>query len=191
MIEARNLIMIYDGNAVIENLSFTLPDAGIVAISGPSGAGKTTLMRMLCGLETPLSGEIVGLPEKVAVAFQEARLLPWYSGVDNIKATVPEVSEDDIYASLLRLGISKEDAAKRPAELSGGMNQRICLARAFLYQRVCDCKLLLLDEPFNGLDEENRQRAIGVVKEIAASIPVVLISHIEKDLEICDKVIEI
>lgn len=191
MIEAKNLIMIYDGNAVIENLSFVLPDAGIVAISGPSGAGKTTLMRMLCGLEKPLSGEIVGLPEKVAVAFQEARLLPWYSGYDNIKAIAREASDEDIYDSLLRLGISKEDAAKRPAELSGGMNQRICLARAFLYQRICNCKLLLLDEPFNGLDEENRQKAIGVIKEIAASIPVVLISHIEKDLKVCDKIIEI
>ncbi len=191
MIEAHNLIMIYDGDAVIEDVSFALPDAGIVAISGPSGAGKTTLVRMLCGLEAPLSGEIVGLPEKVAVAFQEARLLPWYSGYDNIKATVPEASEADIYAELLRLGISKEDAAKYPAELSGGMNQRVCLARAFLYQRIHDCKLLLLDEPFNGLDEENRQRAIEEVRRISASIPVVIVSHIDKDIEICDKVIEI
>lgn len=87
MIELQNISKSFDGVSVLDNISAKIPDSGIFAICGASGSGKTTLMRIILGLEQPDSGNISGLGgKKTAVVFQNDRLLPWLSALDNVAA---------------------------------------------------------------------------------------------------------
>lgn len=193
MIKFENVTFAYRNSQgevtpVFENLSLEIPDSGITAVIAPSGVGKTTLLRLLAGLEKPDDGAVTVSPEgaKTAYVFQEQRLLPWFSALENIR-TVCGVSDETALSMLNDLGIDTELAAKRPAELSGGQRQRVCLSRALLFEG----DILLLDEPFTGLDSENREIVIGKIKEFAESKPVILVSHIKDDINIADKVIEL
>lgn len=190
MITFKNVTFGYENAEapVFENLSVEIPDSGITAVIAPSGVGKTTFLRLVAGLEKPDAGEveIAKKDARVGFVFQEQRLLPWYSALENIRA-VCTVYEDDAVALLAELGIGEELYSKRPGELSGGQRQRVCLARALLF----DPDILLLDEPFSGLDEENREIIVKKVKEFAEKRPVVLVSHIKEDINIADKVIEL
>ncbi len=174
---------------VFENLNLTIPDTGITAVIAPSGVGKTTLLRLVAGLEVPEHGEIkggVGEGVRVSYVFQEQRLLPWYTAFKNIKVATKR-TDGEISAFLNEFGITSELSKKRPSELSGGQRQRICLARALLFES----DILLLDEPFTGLDTDNRLIALKKIKEYALTKPVVLVSHISEDVAVADKVIEI
>ena len=87
MIKLQSISKSFDGVSVLENISAEIPDSGIFAICGASGSGKTTLMRIILGLEQPDSGNIYGLEgKKAAVVFQNDRLLPWFSALDNVAA---------------------------------------------------------------------------------------------------------
>ncbi len=174
---------------VFEDLNLTVPDTGITAVIAPSGVGKTTLLRLIAGLETPDFGEIkggAGEGRRVSCVFQEQRLLPWYTAFENIKVAVNR-RDSEISAFLNEFGITSELSKKRPSELSGGQRQRVCLARALLFES----DVLLLDEPFTGLDTDNRLIALKKIKEYALAKPVVLVSHISEDVAVADKVIEI
>jgi len=175
---------------VFDNLSLEIPDNGITAVVAPSGAfGKTTLLKLIAGLLSPDSGKIKttsGEGMRVADVFQEQRLLPWYSAFENVKV-VTKRPDGEIKAFLSKLGITDELQKKRPSELSGGQRQRVCLSRALLF----DSDILLLDEPFTGLDDKNREIVQQEIKEYARKKPVVLVSHVEEDLEIADKKIEL
>ena len=187
MIEFKNVTFAYENEPVFENLSLEIPDSGITAVIAPSGVGKTTLLRLIAGLEKPQDGSVdapAGM--RVAYVFQEQRLLPWFSALENIKAACG-ADEEKIIALLSKFGIDAELWQKRPGELSGGQRQRVCLARALLR----DGDILLLDEPFTGLDEENRETVIKEIKKYAENKPVVLVSHIKEDINIADKVIEL
>jgi ABC-type nitrate/sulfonate/bicarbonate transport system ATPase subunit len=173
---------------VFENLSAQIPDSGITAVIAPSGVGKTTFLRLIAGLEKPDAGSVEITPKeaRAAFVFQEQRLLPWYSAIENIRA-VCSVSDADAAALLTELGIGADLQVKRPGELSGGQRQRVCLARALLFNP----DILLLDEPFSGLDSENRETVVEKIREFAKTRPVVLVSHINEDIKIADKVIEL
>lgn len=190
MISFKNVTFGYPNTEtpVFENLSAEIPDSGITAVIAPSGVGKTTFLRLIAGLEKPDAGsvEIAKKSARAAFVFQEQRLLPWYSALENIKA-VCSVSDADAAALLAELGIGADLQGKRPGELSGGQRQRVCLARALLF----DPDILLLDEPFSGLDRENRETVVEKVREFAKTRPVVLVSHINEDIKIADKVIEL
>ncbi len=187
MIKFENVSFAYEGTPVFENLSLEIPDAGITALIAPSGRGKTTLLRLVAGLEVPTSGRITGLPERVSYVFQEQRLLPWYSALQNIKAVLPAVSDDKILRVFDELGLGADVVSKRPGELSGGQRQRISIARALLSEGDA----ILLDEPFSGLDEENRNKVILRVKTLAEIKPVVLVSHAKEDMFQSDRIIEL
>ena len=197
MIHFKNVSFSYKDNKkkekmrtqVFDNLSLEIPDNGITAVVAPSGVGKTTLLKLIAGLLSPDSGKIKttsGEGMRVADVFQEQRLLPWYSAFENVKV-VTKRPDGEIKAFLSKLGITDDLQKKRPSELSGGQRQRVCLSRALLF----DSDILLLDEPFTGLDDKNREIVQQEIKEYARKKPVVLVSHVEEDLEIADKKIEL
>lgn len=151
MIILKDVTCGYGAIMPIQNLSAIFPQSGCVAIAGPSGSGKSTLIKLLAGLIAPTSGEVCGLEGKrAAVVFQEDRLLPWRSVLENVAL----VNEQGDAMAALEIVELVPDAEKLPANLSGGMQRRTALARALNYGG----DILLLDEPFKGLDDELKQR---------------------------------
>lgn len=139
---------------VLSGIDLALAPGEAVALVGPSGCGKTTLLHLIAGLETASEGRIDNGFGNPAHVFQQPRLLPWKTARDNIalglKARGVAHSERDARAGAIarRLGLSDDDLDKFPHQLSGGMQSRVALARAF----VLEPDLLLLDEPFSALD---------------------------------------
>lgn len=164
----------------------SLPEKGAVCLFAPSGSGKTTLLRVLCGLTTPDEGHIEGLEnQKLAMLFQENRLLAQLSALDNLKLVLPKERQQEAQLWLDRLGLGN-DADKTPLQLSGGMNRRLAIARTLAYGGdIC-----LLDEPFQGLDEETLQHTLSIVKEATKDSLLILVTHRrEEALALCDSII--
>jgi NitT/TauT family transport system ATP-binding protein len=142
----------------LRDISLRVREGEFVALVGPSGSGKTTLLRMLGGLLQPEEGRILyngqplmEPPADIGMAFQKPTLLPWRSVVDNVRLPLEIAggrgSDADVAAMLEAVGLSGFEESL-PAELSGGMQQRVSLARALINQP----RLLLMDEPFGALD---------------------------------------
>ena len=167
------------GKPVLSGLNLVIPAGRTTAVMAPSGWGKTTLLRLLMGLETPDEGEITGLEGlRIAVCFQEDRLMPRLSAVDNIRLVCPELRRADILPRLERFALA--DAADVPAEaLSGGMRRRAALLRALL----APADLVLLDEPFNALDEDTRARVTAETKALLHSRTAVIVTHDKAEAE--------
>ena len=147
---------VYGGQIVLQDLDLTIPGGKITAVMGPSGLGKTTLLKILLGLED-CEGSVDGLDgRKVSTVFQESRLLPWLTLRQNLELVYGAGHEKAIDRALARMELT-DAADKRPSELSGGMQRRGALARALAY----DGDVLILDEPFTGLDEELKDRIAG------------------------------
>jgi ABC-type multidrug transport system ATPase subunit len=184
MLTVKNLNKSFGKKQIFKNFSLELPDCGVFVLCGESGVGKTTLLRMICGLDKDFSGDIIGGGIKnSSVAFQEYRLFPELSALDNlIFANHDKKSEENAREALdiLRsLGFSDSDTALLPRELSGGMKQRASLARAFLRK----APLLLLDEPTKELDEENSRKVLEIIKNEAAYRLVIVITHNKSDAD--------
>lgn len=177
----KNLKKNFGRKTIFDNFSYSFNDTGIYALTGESGIGKTTLLRIIAGLDKDFSGSIEA-PKKVSVAFQEHRLFPNLSALDNLICINSDRKNkaDKSKASkmLSSLGFSDEDMGLFPDELSGGMKQRVSLARAFLY----DAPILLLDEPTKELDAENAKRVKSIIKAMAENRLVILVSHSSEDL---------
>jgi ABC-type nitrate/sulfonate/bicarbonate transport system ATPase subunit len=166
----------FSGKLAIAKIDLELPSLGIVGLTGPSGCGKTTLLRILAGLAEPDSGQIQGIDfHQVSMVFQEDRLLPWLSALNNLAAVLPNEQLAQEWLDKMRL---TEWGSHYPAELSGGMKRRIALARALAFPS----ELLLLDEPFTGLDAELKSIIQGYIRETAAFRLVLLVTHDEADL---------
>lgn len=159
----------YEGKEVLRELSYEIPAGARVLLTGPSGCGKTTVLRLLLGLLEPRAGRVIR-EESCRALFQEDRLLPWRSILQNL--TVCGVPEARAMALLEELGLSGL-SERRPSELSGGQRRRAALARAL----GCDCGALLLDEPFTGLDSESADRALAALEKYAAGRTVLLVTH--------------
>lgn len=150
----RHLTHSYGLTEVISNLGLDLYAGETLALVGPSGCGKSTLLHIVAGLLTPTDAIIQSEFRGIACVFQEPRLMPWKTGVENIalglKALgVPKkVRRKQAIALGQRMGLAEIDLMKYPHELSGGMQSRVSLARAF----AINPDLLLLDEPFSALD---------------------------------------
>jgi NitT/TauT family transport system ATP-binding protein len=147
----------------LDDLRLTLPAGQAGAVVGPSGCGKTTLLRILAGLDHDYVGKIA-LPAhgRLGMVFQEPRLLPWRSVIDNLRIAAPAASEAELDALLDKFSL-REHAAHFPGELSLGLARRVALARALAVRP----DLLLLDEPFVSLDAA---LAAALRAEIAALI---------------------
>ena len=179
----KNLCKAFDGRPVLENVSFTA-GPGVTCVMAPSGAGKTTLLRILLGLERPDSGSV---PEGVrwSAVFQEDRLLEHLDAMENLRFVLGSAL-DESAANVLLTELGLGDTAGKPVrEFSGGMKRRLALARALL----APSDALALDEPFTGLDEENRARCQALIRRMAPGKPVLLVTHDEADAAELDAVL--
>ena len=178
-ISVKNLRKSYGEQLVLNDVSFELPDQGITCIMAPSGVGKTTLLRILLGLERPDGGAVSQPPDcRWAAVFQENRLLEQLDAMDNLRFVLG--NDFDLQAAcqiLEELGLA-ETEGKPVRDFSGGMKRRLALARALL----ASSDALALDEPFTGLDEENRERAIVCIRKRTAGKTVLLVTHHEEDV---------
>ena len=169
----------YENTPILQNLSHTFAEGVTTAITGASGSGKTTLLHLLAGLYRPTSGKICSTYSKVAISFQEPRLFPWMTALENVAAVC---KDRDKARSYLQALFAEDDIAnKYPDELSGGMRMRISLARALAFEP----DLLLLDEPFFGLDPETKQRTTEFLFSQMRQKTCILITHAEEDLAFC------
>ena len=175
-ISINHLSFAYGDTPVLQDVSWQLPQKGVVCLWGPSGCGKTTLLRLLAGLEQPQEGAIEGVG-RVAMVFQEDRLLPWMSALQNVM--VIGVEEYVARHYLLSVGLTEAELYALPNQLSGGQQRRVALARAL----AAKSDLLLLDEPFNGLDEDTWQNVVLQILAYAQHKPVVLVTHIREQAE--------
>lgn len=162
----------FDGQQVLENVNLTLRPGQRIAIMGPSGTGKTTLLRIAMGLLKPENGTAENTFAKSAVVFQEPRLLPWRTAEENVNLVLKDnrATLEKARFFLNQLGLA-EAAGKYPRELSGGMQQRVALARAM----AMEGDLLILDEPFKAMDEALRSQVMAQVAKTDAAI--LLVTH--------------
>lgn len=174
-----NLSKSFGDKRVLENFDLTLPGGGIYCIMGESGCGKSTLIKLIMGIYAPDSGEIAGVPRKIAAVFQEDRLCEDFSALTNVRiAAARGVTAAQIAEEFRVLGLGGNE--KTPArQLSGGMRRRVALIRAFM----ADASLVVLDEPFTGLDEDNRRAAIDYVSARRAGKTVIIVTHDPADAD--------
>lgn len=185
MLEIKNLSKSFDGKTLFGNFNLSFKDKGVYAIVGESGIGKTTLLRMIAGLDNDYTGEIVGGgTKKVSFAFQEYRLFPWLSAIDNVIFAISDRKDEAVYKKaydmLLTLGFSESDMNLTPSELSGGMKQRVSIARAMLFDRP----ILLLDEPTKELDPGNSDIVRSLILEESRRRLVILVTHRQEDVSL-------
>ena len=173
----QHLCKSFDGRVVLDHVSLTLESGGTACLMAPSGRGKTTLLRCIAGLETPDSGQITDLPERIAYVFQEDRLCDGFSAVDNIRlVTGKALGEGEIRRHLEELGLA--GSLDQPVrELSGGMRRRVVISRAVCF----GAGLLLLDEPFKGLDDEARQQTADYILRHRGAAAILCVTHDRED----------
>jgi ABC-type nitrate/sulfonate/bicarbonate transport system ATPase subunit len=181
------------GAPLFLDLHLHVPAGQVLALIAPSGVGKTTLLRILAGVEQRWQGEVLvgGHPAAQApmpgYVFQDARLLPWLTTEDNLRAVAPDLTDDRITGLLREVGLSGQQKAW-PHALSGGMQRRLALARALAVHP----SLLLLDEPFVSLDRAMVRDLQALFLKVFADFrpTVVLVSHDPEDAaRMADRVI--
>ncbi|NCC75790.1 MAG: ABC transporter ATP-binding protein [Clostridia bacterium] len=172
-IEIRRVSKSYAGRPVLDQFSVVLPDHETTVIMGPSGCGKTTLLRLLMGLEHPDDGQIEGLPVKISAVFQEERLCSPFSAQANVRlVTGKSVSRQTIEQHLAEIGLS--GSIEQPVRtLSGGQQRRVSIVRAML----ADSDLIVLDEPFKGLDADTKRSVLTYVQSKAKGKTLLVVTH--------------
>ena len=178
MIKIENLCFAYGEKQIFRNFSLSIPAGSRICLSGESGLGKTTLLRLISGLEIPQSGSMA-LPEntRFSAVFQEDRLLPFLSILDNCLLVGGNKKTAVKHLEALNIG---GVSGSKPAALSGGMRRRAAIARAL----CADFDILLLDEPFTGLDAENVSAAARYISEQLSGRTLIMVSHSPAEAEL-------
>jgi len=190
------------GTLAVQDLTFTIEEGQIVTMVGPSGCGKTTVLKLMAGLLRPTSGRIsvdgspvTGPPEQIALVFQDYAnsLYPWMRVADNVafplrrlKLPKSEVSQR-VQRTLEAVGL-RGMGEKYPWQLSGGMQQRVAIARGLAYQP----RILLMDEPFGALDAQTRADLEDLVFQVREEfgITVVFVTHdIDESVYLADSIL--
>jgi len=156
MIDIREVCKDFREKKVIQNISLSLRKGDHIALVGPSGCGKSTLLRLIAGLLLPDCGSVERRCNRLGFVFQDDRLIPWKTVRKNL--AIVGAKDSDIAIMLQKVGLERE-GERPPVFLSGGMKQRVNIARALLYHPQC----LLLDEPFQNLDVKSRNRLIKLI----------------------------
>jgi NitT/TauT family transport system ATP-binding protein len=174
----RNISKSFGQKQVLSDFSASFPRGSVSAIMGASGCGKTTLLRIIAGLEKADSGEVLGINNsRVAFLFQDDRLFPWLTAKQNVEVVIKE-NKNLATELLTALGL-KNELNSYPAQLSGGMCRRVAIARALAY----DSDVLLLDEALRGLDEKNIENTVSVIKAFAGDKTIISVTHAPSSLE--------
>ena len=176
MLKLTKISHSYGDHAVLGDRNLTIHPGQRIAIMGPSGCGKTTLLRIALGLLKPTAGTVENTFRKTTAVFQEPRLLPWRTALENINLVLGDGKTTLETAKKHLEMVNLSDAAdKYPKELSGGMQQRVSIARAL----AAEGDLLILDEPFKAMDEALRDQVIALVNRTEAAI--LLVTHEEAE----------
>ena len=175
-LEIHSLNKKFENKIIFRDFSFKFEKSGLYILTGESGKGKTTLLRIIAGLDKSYTGDVLG-NESISYMFQEYRLFPILSAQDNVLlCSFDDVSSSDKRNAtelLTLLGLTDADLALFPDELSGGMKQRVAFARAVLHKS----EILLLDEPTKELDVELKERFLEIIKKEAENRLVIFVTH--------------
>ena len=183
-IEVKDVCKSFDGKQVLQDFNLNIEEEHSYVITGPSGCGKTTLLRLILGLDKPDSGTVKLLGDykypfiNSGTVFQEDRLCEDYDAITNVTMVSKKVFKETVIEELKCL--LPEDALLKPVkELSGGQRRRVAIVRAC----AIPSDILIMDEPFTGLDEESREKAIAYIRDKQGSGALVITSHDTKGLE--------
>lgn len=184
MLEFKNICFCFGEKEILKDFSFSAGEGVSTAILGPSGFGKTTLMNLAAGFIKPQGGNIVPFSgEKVSYIFQEDRLLPWFTTLENLTAVGIEKSTAEEY--LAKVGLS-DSSDKYPDELSGGMQRRLAIARALAFGG----DTFFFDEPLRGLDVKTAEEILGLIKDETFGKTAFIITHSPKEaFLLCDRIV--
>jgi NitT/TauT family transport system ATP-binding protein len=185
----------FESLKVLDDLSLHIASGQIVGIVGPSGVGKTTILKLVTGIVLPDEGRVTVAEGTVGYVFQEPRLLPWRTALDNVAVPLRAQGMNRAEARavaggwLQRVGLQGFEQY-HPAELSGGMAQRVSIARAFAAKPL----ILLLDEPFSNMDADLKASLIailqGMIRERAMTV--VHVTHeLTEALQLADRIVEL
>lgn len=170
-----NVSKSFNGKKVLDRFSASLEYGKTLCIMGESGSGKTTLINILAGITDKDSGVISGISDKkISMVFQEDRLVENLTVYRNIRiASGKSITKESVENELEKIGLDKKTAFQKISLLSGGMKRRIAILRAVM----AEYDILLLDEPFKGLDDVNKSAVIKYVKEKSAGKTIIMITH--------------
>ncbi len=178
MLKIDNITFSYGEKNIFKAFSLEIKKGDRLWLYGESGLGKTTLIRLILGLEVPQKGSIINLNKlKPSVVFQENRLLPFKTVLQNILLVTP--NKDKAIKNLKALGLENEICTP-VSELSGGMKRRVAIARAL----STEFDYLILDEPFTGIDNDNIKTAAELILRTAEDKPIILVTHNEWEAEL-------
>ncbi len=183
-IEVKDVSKSYDGQQVLDNFNLNIEEEHSYIITGPSGCGKTTLLRLILGLEKPDSGSVKLLGDykypfiNSGMVFQEDRLMEEFDAVTNVTMVSKKVFRETVIEELKKL-LPEEVIFKPVKELSGGQKRRVAIVRAC----AVPSDILIMDEPFTGLDDEARKTAIEYIRDKQGSGALVITTHDTKDLD--------
>ncbi len=184
LIAIEQLCKSYGSLKVLDSLSLRLSSQSVCCLMSPSGTGKTTLLRLIMGLEAPDSGSITfsgtGQPPRFSAVFQENRLCEAFSPADNIRLAVGRTLSHSHISRELSLILPEESISRPVFTLSGGMKRRTAICRAML----SPSDIVIMDEPFTGLDEETKLRTIAYIKSRLNNRLLLLSTHQEEDVSL-------
>ncbi len=176
MIQLDRVSFSYGDTVVLKDFSLTIKEGQHLALMGPSGCGKTTVLRLIMGLEKPQKGAVLQASLPIAAVFQEDRLLSHKTVLQNTALATKNEEKATKLLTSLGLGVNLH---QYPEELSGGMRRRVAIARAL----CTPSSLLILDEPFNGLDDDTKRLTADLIlKEWTGAI--LMVTHLKEEAEL-------
>lgn len=200
MIKIENLTKIYDENKILDDISITFEEGKIYGIVGKNGSGKSVLLKTICGFIRPDKGEILfdniniikkqTFPPETGAMFENSGFIPNISGLENLKllASINNIiSEEEILKSVDIVNL-KEDINKKYYKYSLGMRKKLGICQAIMENQ----KYIILDEPFNGIDDESLKKIKIQLNKIKENKIIIISTHIKEDIEkLCDEVYKI
>lgn len=200
MIKIKNLTKIYDENKILDGISITFEEGKIYGIVGKNGSGKSVLLKTICGFIRPDKGEILFdninidkkqiFPPETGAMFENSGFIPNISGFENLKllASINNIiSEEEILKSVDIVNL-KEDINKKYYKYSLGMRKKLGICQAIMENQ----KYIILDEPFNGIDDESLKKIKIQLNKIKENKIIIISTHIKEDIEkLCDEVYKI